>query len=185
MRSRRAATTPAERIAAGEALAAQLAGLPGFDAAARIAGYVAVGGELPLAHVAQACLARGQQWFLPTLVGESGLMRFARWHPGTPMAPNRYAIPEPVVPADELLEARDLDVVLVPLVAFDRLGQRLGSGGGFYDRTFAFLGGRRRPDRPLLVGIGWAFQEAELAAEPWDIAVDWIATERELIQCHA
>lgn len=185
MRSRRAATTPAQRAAASEALAGRLAGMPGFDVAATVAGYGAVGGEVPLAHVAHACLARGQRWFLPTLVGDSGLMRFAPWHPATRMAPNRYAIPEPVVPAGELLDASDLDVVLVPLIAFDRFGQRLGSGGGFYDRTFAFLGGRRRPDRPVLVGIGWAFQEAELAAEPWDVAVDWIATERELIRCHA
>jgi len=185
MRSRRAATTPAQRTAAGAAVAERLAGVPGFDVAATIAGYGAVGGEVPLAHVAHACLARGQRWFLPTLVGDSGRMRFAPWHPTSPMAPNRFAIPEPVVPDAALVDGRDLDFVLVPLVAFDRRGQRLGSGGGFYDRTFAFRAGQPRSAFPILVGIGWSFQETDLTAESWDIPVDWVATDRELIRCHA
>lgn len=185
MRSRRAATTTAERAAAGAAVAAHLAALPAFGTAGRIAGYGAVGGELPLAQVATACLARGQHWYLPTLVGDDGFMRFAPWHPASPMAPNRYAIPEPVVPDAALVDGPDLDLVLVPLVAFDRRGGRLGSGGGFYDRTFAFLAGRPRPARPVLVGIGWSFQQADLTPESWDIPVDWVATDRELIRCHA
>ncbi len=185
MRSRRAATSTAERAVAGEAMAARLSELPALGAASAVAGYGAVGGEVPLSHLAKVCLARGQRWYLPTLVGEHGFMRFAPWHPASPMAPNRYAIPEPVVPESSLIDGPDLDLVLVPLVAFDRQGRRLGSGGGFYDRTFAFLAGCRRPSRPVLVGIAWAFQEAAVDAEPWDIPVDWIATERELIRCHA
>lgn len=185
MRARRAATSAAERAAAGDAIVAQLGALPDVASARRIAGYGAVGGEMPLSPLAASCLARGQTWYLPTLVGDGGLMRFAPWHPASPMAPNRYAIPEPVVPASQLVDGPDLDMVLVPLVAFDRAGRRLGSGGGFYDRTFSFLMDSPRPGRPLLVGIGWSFQEAAIEPEPWDVAVDWVATETELIRCHA
>ena len=79
-----------------------------------------------------------------------------------------------------------LDIVLVPLLAFDRRGTRLGSGGGYYDRSFAFLHGQARPHRPLLVGVGYAFQEVEsLPAAAWDVALDYIATDAELIDCRS
>jgi 5-formyltetrahydrofolate cyclo-ligase len=72
----------------------------------------------------------------------------------------------------------------VPLVAFDRRGNRLGFGGGYYDASFAFLRDAERPASPILVGIGYAFQEVDaLATEPWDIRMDYVATERELIDC--
>ncbi|MGP1664777.1 MAG: 5-formyltetrahydrofolate cyclo-ligase, partial [Rhodanobacter sp.] len=61
---------------------------------------------------------------------------------------------------------------------------RLGYGGGYYDRSFAFLKDQARPAEPLLVGVGYAFQELdELAAQAWDIRLDFIATEHELIDC--
>jgi 5-formyltetrahydrofolate cyclo-ligase len=98
--------------------------------------------------------------------------------------PNRYGIPEPVAPG-ELLEPFQLDLVLVPLLGFDRRGHRLGHGGGYYDRSFAFLNEQVRPTEPLLVGIAYDFQELEIVnEEPWDVALDFIATNRELIDCH-
>jgi 5-formyltetrahydrofolate cyclo-ligase len=97
---------------------------------------------------------------------------------------NRYGIPEPELPEAALIEPDAMDVVLVPLLAFDRHGMRLGTGGGYYDRSFAFLQQRERPTRPLLIGIGYAFQEVEmLVAEAWDVRLDFVATEAELIQC--
>ena len=74
----------------------------------------------------------------------------------------------------------------MPLLAFDRRGNRLGYGGGYYDRSFAFLKDQLRPTEPLLVGIAYDFQELpEIAPERWDIALDFIATDRELIDCRA
>ena len=74
--------------------------------------------------------------------------------------------------------------MLVPLLGFDRSGHRLGFGGGFYDTSFAFLRTGERPREPLLVGIAYAAQElAEFAPEAWDVRLDFIATERELIDC--
>jgi 5-formyltetrahydrofolate cyclo-ligase len=80
----------------------------------------------------------------------------------------------------------ELELVLVPLLGFDRRGRRLGYGGGYYDRSFAFLKAGARPREPLLVGVAYAFQEVpQLRAEPWDVTLDFIATEHELIDCSA
>jgi 5-formyltetrahydrofolate cyclo-ligase len=185
MRSRRLATPADARSAGCAALTARLADFEPVRSARRIAGYEATRGEPALNELAALCHARGQQWLLPVIAGPVAGLRFAPWRPGCRMAPNRHAIPEPIVPEAELVDPPDLDVALVPLLAFDRRGQRLGSGGGHYDRAFAFLAGRDRPTRPLLVGIAWSFQEAQLAPEPWDVSLDWVATERELIRCHA
>jgi len=170
-------------MAAAEALVAMLEQLPEFLVDARIAGYWAVAGEMPL-HAAYASLrSREQQYFLP-LITAANELQFAAWHAGADVQANRYGIPEPVTQADARLGAADLDVVLVPLLGFDRGGNRLGSGAGFYDRSFAFLGAVQRPARPVLVGIGYHFQEvAELMPESWDVRLDFIATDRELIAC--
>ena len=91
----------------------------------------------------------------------------------------------PATPAkmlDYLID--DIDLVLVPLLGFDRRGNRLGAGAGYYDRSFAFLKEKPRPAQPLLVGIGYHFQELpQLTPQPWDVALDFVATDRELIEC--
>lgn len=183
MREQRARLTPTERIAAASAVAASLEQLPEFLVDPRIAGYWAVGGEVPL-HAAVAQLrTREQPYFLP-IVTTDRTLRFAPLKPGAQVAANRYGIPEPEHAQADLLAPRQLNLVLVPLTAFDRSGHRLGMGGGYYDRSFAFLRDVPRPAQPLLVGIGYAFQEvATLPAQDWDIALDFIATEKELIDC--
>ena len=183
MREQRAHLTPAERIAAANGVAASLGQLPEFLVDRRVAGYWAVGGEVPLLAAVARLNARGQQYSLP-IVGEDRHLRFAPLMPGASLQPNRYGIPEPGHEAADLLTPRQLDLVLVPLTAFDRSGRRLGMGGGYYDRSFAFLRDAPRPAQPLLVGIGYAFQEvAALPAQDWDVALDFIATDKELIDC--
>jgi 5-formyltetrahydrofolate cyclo-ligase len=183
LRAQRERLTPSERIAAAQGTAAALEQLPEFLVDQSIAGYWAVAGELPL-HVALAALiARGQRYHLPVLA-PGRMLRFAPWRRDVDLQPNRFGIPEPQCDPADLLAPTALDLVLVPAIAFDRRGNRLGSGGGFYDRTFAFLKALARPAQPLLVGIGYSFQEVPaLAAESWDIQMDFVATERELIDC--
>jgi 5-formyltetrahydrofolate cyclo-ligase len=183
LRARRNALTAGERIHASQALVASLEQLPEFLTDRRIAGYWAVSGELPLAALIQGLRERDQTYHLP-IIGADRQLMFAPWRPGGAIATNRYGIPEPVVPAVELLAPADLDLVLLPLVGFDRRGLRLGAGGGYYDRSFDFLKGRDAPGRPLLVGIGYAMQEVPaIDVMPWDVRLDYVATERGLIDC--
>ena len=179
---RRRAVPPAKRIAAAQGLRRSLEQLPEYFTDARVAGYWACQGELPLNLALAPLAARGQQFLLPVL-GEGQHLRFAAWKSGDPVQVNRYGIPEPVEPV-ELLEPFQLDLVLVPLLGFDRRGNRLGYGGGYYDRSFAFLNEQVRPTEPLLVGIAYAFQElAEVDEREWDVPLDFVATEHELIDC--
>lgn len=183
MREQRSRLSAAERIAAANGVVESLEQLPEFLVDRRVAGYWAVGGELPL-HAAVARLnARGQQYCLP-IVGDDRRLRFAPLKTNADVRANRYGIPEPQHADVDLLAPQNLDLVLVPLTAFDRSGRRLGMGAGYYDRSFAFLREKARPAQPLLVGIGYAFQEvAELPVHEWDIALDFIATDKELIDC--
>jgi 5-formyltetrahydrofolate cyclo-ligase len=179
---RRRALTPLERITAAQGLRRTLEQLPEYFTDARVAGYWASNGELPLNVAIPPLAAREQQFLLP-VVGADRQLRFAPWQAGDAVQPNRHGIPEPVAPATWLAPFQ-LDLVLVPLLGFDRRGHRLGYGGGYYDRSCAFLKDQIRPTEPLLVGIGYAFQELDaIDAEPWDVALDFIATERELIDC--
>lgn len=185
LRARRAALTAAQRISASQALLAQLERIPEFLTDRRIGGYWAIAGELPLAAVMAGLRARNQVYCLP-VIGAEGQLTFAAWAPGMPVAMNRFGIPEPAGPHIERIDPEQLDVVLLPLLGFDRVGQRLGFGGGYYDRSFAFLQGRTGVARPVLVGVGYAIQEVpKIEAMPWDVHLDYIATERELIDLTA
>ena len=89
-------------------------------------------------------------------------------------SPNRSAAPR-------ASRARRLDLVLVPLVAIDPRGTRLGTGAGFYDRCLQHLRAGRRWRRPKLIGLGYEFQRvAALAAAPWDVPLDALITEKDL-----
>ena len=181
---RRRALTPAQRIGAAQGLRRSLEQLPEYLTDARVAGYWAVDGELPLNLVIPPLASRGQQFLLP-VIGPNAQLSFAPWQAGEDVEPNRFGIPEPANPR-ERLEPFQIDLVLVPLMAFDRRGNRLGTGGGYYDRAFAFLNEQVRPTEPLLVGVAYAFQELpEVDEEPWDVPLDFIATDQELIDCHA
>ena len=171
-------------MSAAQGLRASLEQLPEYFTDAHVAGYWASRGELPLNLVIPPLTARGQQFLLPLVTAEKQLV-FAPWQAGDAVQPNRYGIPEPVTTAT-WLAPEQVQLVLVPLLGFDRHGHRLGYGGGYYDRSFAFLQTRLRPTEPLLVGVAYAMQELpQIDASEWDVTLDFIATERELIDCHA
>jgi 5-formyltetrahydrofolate cyclo-ligase len=180
LRQRRRGIPAVQRIAAAESLAKRLLELPFFPDGGDVAGYWAMDGEIAL-HVLQLRLPQQFRYCLPVLSGDR--LRFAPWRSGDPLATNRYGIPEPAVEEASLLEPASMALVLVPLVGFDAHGHRLGMGGGWYDRSFAFrneAGAARRP--PWLVGTGFGIQQvAALEAEPWDVALDAICTESETL----
>jgi 5-formyltetrahydrofolate cyclo-ligase len=176
LRARRAALKPGERLAAADAVARQLAARTELHQPGYVGGYWAVGGELPL-HAVQLRLAPGQVWCLP-IVQPGGSLRFGPWRAGDPTVANRYGIPEPELAPESTLAPEQLQLVLLPLLGFDRRGNRLGMGGGYYDRSFAFR--RERPSPPRLLGVGYACQEIPaLDEQAWDVGLDAVVTERE------
>lgn len=174
--ARRALDAPT-RLAAAETLAGQLLQLPFAPTAGLVAGYWAGDGEIAL-HRWQTQLPPGVTYCLPLLAGDS--LRFAPWHPGQALTHNRYGIPEPDIALADALPAQAMALVVTPLVGFDRHCQRLGMGGGWYDRSFAFR--QRRSAPPWLVGAGFAAQQVPaLPVEDWDVAVDAICTEQAIL----
>ena len=172
---RRALPAPA-RLAAADALAARLLALPFAPQSGFAAGYWAMDGEIAL-HAWQLGLPRAVHYCLPVL-DDDDTLRFAPWRPGEPLVENRFGIPEPDVDASTRLRPDQLDFVVVPLVAFDARGQRLGMGGGWYDRSFAFR--RAQAATPRLVGAAFAVQQAgAIPTAPWDVPLDAVCTESE------
>jgi len=179
LRTRRRAIPAATRIAAAQALAERLLALPFMPAAGYVAGYWAMDGEIAL-HAWQLRLPSALTYCLPVL-GRDKRLRFAPWRPGEPLASNRFGIPEPDVTASALLEPGTMALVVVPLVGFDASGQRLGMGGGWYDRSFAFRKTHAPP--PWLVGAAFATQQCEdgITRQPWDVALDAVCTDRDTL----
>ncbi len=125
-----------------------------------------------------------KQVYLPVLrpFGDNRLW-FAHYAPGTPLVKNRYGIAEPDIDHGKRVEAFALDLVLAPLVGFDLQGNRLGMGGGFYDRSFAHLLRHRHWLKPRLVGLAYDFQQVKhLPAQPWDVPLTAVATEHRIIE---
>ncbi|MFD0739176.1 5-formyltetrahydrofolate cyclo-ligase [Lysobacter koreensis] len=174
LRARRRNLAPQQRIAGADGLAPRLLELPFAPAAGYVAGYWAMDGEIAL-HAWQLRLPRECSYCLPVL-HEDGLLRFAPWQPGDGLVSNRFGIPEPDLAPSSLLDAHDMALVVLPLVGFDAHGHRLGMGGGWYDRSFAFRQGQAAP--PWLVGAAFAAQQVDaLDAADWDVALDAVCTE--------
>jgi 5-formyltetrahydrofolate cyclo-ligase len=172
-----------QRVSAAAGVLRSLESLPEFLTDSNVAGYWAVRGELPLNLAVASLQRRDQHYFLPVL-GAARQLGFAEFTQSSALKGNRFGIPEPQVPAAALRNARDMDVILLPLLAFDRAGHRLGTGGGWYDTSLDFLRDRTRPGTPLLVGVGYAFQEvAAVPVQAWDVPLDYVATDEELIAC--
>lgn len=183
LRARRDAIAAPARIAAAVGVAVHLSKLPEFLTDPDIAGYWAISGELPLLSVLAGMRSRGQRYLLP-MIGRDRTLQFAPWKPGDAIEANRYGIPEPIRGDTERLAPASLDIVLVPLLGFDRNGNRIGYGGGFYDRSFAFLRDQQRPSKPMLVGVAYAMQEIKhIEPAAWDVRLDYVVTENELIVC--
>lgn len=146
-----------------------------LDAAAKagtVACYLANTNEVDAMPIIQLAVARGLATALPHITERGGMMHFLRWQPGERLATGPYGIPQPVRGAEEITP----DAIISPLVGFDRAGNRLGQGGGFYDRAFAAFPAARR------IGLAWSVQEADaLPVDSWDQRLHAVVTERERI----
>lgn len=172
LRARRAAMDAGTREAAALRVSAALLDGPPWGPDAVIAGYWPMGAEFDVRPVLEALSARGQRCALPSLAGRDQPLVFRDWRPGDILTTARFGTSEP----SPLSPVAVPHVLLVPLLAFDMRGFRLGYGGGYYDRTLAAM--RVRGARPLAVGVGFSAQETEaLPVEDFDERLDAIATE--------
>jgi len=179
-RDNRKAFNAQQRLEAAETLAQHLLALPFASIEGYVGGYWASNGEIAL-HRWQMQLPPKQIYCLPVL-HEDKTLRFAPWQPGQPLRTNRYGIPEPDIDPSRALLPHALALVAVPLTAFTQEGYRLGMGGGWYDRSFAFR--QQRPAPSWLVGVGFSVQQARrLLPEPWDVHMDAICTEQATFLC--
>ncbi|MSP82985.1 MAG: 5-formyltetrahydrofolate cyclo-ligase [Alphaproteobacteria bacterium] len=169
----------------GRAGLARAAGGGAGDAAARnfldslspaddtaISGYWPVGDEFDVRPLLARLHERGHVCCLPVVVGKNRPLIFRRWEPGDVLRPAALGIPVPSPEADEVIPS----VLLVPMLAFDARGYRLGYGGGFYDMTIKAL---RAQAATIAVGMAFAGQEMDaVPTDEHDERLDWIVTEK-------
>ncbi|HVN42960.1 MAG TPA: 5-formyltetrahydrofolate cyclo-ligase [Steroidobacteraceae bacterium] len=186
LRQLRGALTRAERAAAERRILHHLQRLRLFAPGARLATYLAMPDEVNLAAAVRLAQASGARLFVPLVTSRRRrTMAFVPFRPDGALRTGAFGIAEPVVARAQRLAAVNLDTVLVPLLGFDRTGQRLGMGAGFYDRALARRRDPHRPwRRPRLIGVAYACQELEaIAPAAWDVALDLVVTDREVVRC--
>lgn len=147
----------------------------GPPAEAVFSGYLPIRGELDPRPLMQALIERGHRGALPVVVGQGEPLLFRRWAPGQPLIEDAFGVSIPMEDAEVVSPM----LLIVPLLAFDPAGFRLGYGGGYYDRTLAVL---RAADGPVTaVGFAYAAQEVnDLPRHAGDQRLDCIVTEREV-----
>ncbi|MBU2533207.1 MAG: 5-formyltetrahydrofolate cyclo-ligase [Alphaproteobacteria bacterium] len=164
--------SPAGAVAAFAADILELA--PAADAV--ISAYLAIGSELDPAPIAAELVKSGAAIALPVMIEKATPLEFRRWSPGDPLVERMWGIREPA-PHAAVVEP---DVLLVPLLYVDRAGNRLGYGGGFYDRTLRLLRSKKK-----IAAVGLAFDEQRVDAvpcAPYDEPLDYLLTPSGLVE---
>lgn len=182
MRAQRRSLSASERSFSSFNLLSNLRTQIWYLRAQRVAAYLCQDGEISLAPVITDCMDRNKNICLPRVHKSKPLMQFLDWQPGQPLTSNRYGILEPIGARTYPLMAQSL--ILTPLVAFDSRGNRVGMGGGYYDRMLGRTSGSTH--RPLVIGVAYDFQQLEsLDSEDWDQSLDGIVTNKEVIAVSA
>jgi len=144
-----------------------------------IAGYVSIGDEADVAPLLALLAGQGAKLVLPAVTARDEALEFRRWKPEDALEDGPFATRHPAATAERAVP----DLLLVPLLAFDKKGGRLGYGGGYYDRTLA---GLRDRGKVTAVGIGYAAQKMTgLPREAHDQKLDWVVTERDVWEIEA
>ncbi|WP_279244051.1 5-formyltetrahydrofolate cyclo-ligase [Candidatus Litorirhabdus singularis] len=179
LRAQRRALSSVQQAATAQAVAHHLLYHSLFRRARHVACYLASDGETDCTPSIRLCWRLGKQVYLP--VTHAGQMTFRRYSRGDKLRRGGFNFLEPL-PASPSYPSLEMDLVLTPLVGFTRQGERLGMGGGFYDRCFA--DDRLRRQRPTLLGLAHSFQQVEtLPTLPHDRQLDAVVTDCELWMC--
>ena len=151
--------------------------------AKNIAVYLCNDGEINLTKFIQALWKAKKHCYLPVLNKRlAGHLVFLPYYKNQKLIKNKYKISEPVYSYRNSQSAKHLDIILMPLVSFDKRGNRIGMGGGYYDRSLSFMPqGKRNQSiyrKPILIGVAHSVQKVDdVPVEPWDIKLDMIVTD--------
>lgn len=180
MRAARRRLTPQQRTQAASQFAKIVSRERLLGPGMRVAIYHAYGHEADASKVIDLARKRGCVVYLPVITSfRHSRMEFLRFDADERLKRNKFGISEPDPASAPRIPARHLDLILLPLVAFDTNGWRLGSGAGFYDRRLSHLHIGRLWRRPKLVGIAYEFQKVDrLDPHRWDVPLDAIVTDR-------
>jgi 5-formyltetrahydrofolate cyclo-ligase len=179
IRRRRRNLSATEQYTCAALLAQNLGKDPLLVNSRHIAAYLPANGEIDTWPLLESLWSLGKRIYLPVLATfPKRHLWFCAYAPGQRLVRNRFGILEPERTHYRRIKAAALDLVLTPLVAFDINGYRLGMGGGYYDRSFAFLNRRQYWRRPRMLGLAYEFQRQPLISpQPWDVPLDAVATE--------
>ncbi|CAM4423826.1 5-formyltetrahydrofolate cyclo-ligase [Vibrio agarivorans] len=182
IRQARNALTSNAQYQASIDLINQVNSLEDTPCAQNIALYLATDGELDTQPLIEALWHCGKHVYLPVIHPFSkGHLLFLAYKPDSELCYNRYGIIEPRLKKDAIIPVADLDIIFTPLVAFDQNGQRLGMGGGYYDRTLAPF--QNSVNAPKAIGLAHDCQKVDsLPSESWDIPLEKIVTPSRLWQ---
>jgi 5-formyltetrahydrofolate cyclo-ligase len=177
-RSQRQALSTEEQLQHSVAMCDILIKQRNYRNSQHIACYLANDGEIdPYLLIEHAWFAK-KDVYLPVLSPIKDSLYFAPYDINSEFKLNRFDIAEPICHPSDWVKAHQLDLILLPLVAFDLAGNRVGMGGGFYDRTLAYLQHRRHWRKPSLLGLAHEIQKADnLHRQNWDIPLNGIITE--------
>jgi len=171
IRIKRRSISPSDREKFSKKLLSQVQKLANFKQGQKIALYLPNDGEIDTKYIQNFLKNRGFSIYLPILVGKR--LKFAKVVKN--FRKNRYGIDEPV--STQILNANQLNILFMPLVGFDLFKNRIGMGGGFYDRTLSFKKRQQNYKNPKLYGLAFDCQEvAKLNAKPWDVPLDAVIT---------
>ena len=164
-----------EQEAASDKISAAVVQARWFRRCERIGCYLPMAGEVDTWSIIARAWRMKKRIFAP-IIEKNHTMSFRALSADSDLVENRYGLLEPL--DEDSIRPRDLDVVITPLVAFDDAGNRIGMGGGYFDRTFSFLKHRRIHIHPKLIGLAFSCQQVEkIPANPWDIRVFSVVSE--------
>jgi 5-formyltetrahydrofolate cyclo-ligase len=179
MRQRRTTLSAAEQKLAAKKINVNISQYLTDKTYNRIGLYLSNDGEINTELAIQALWQQNKAVYLPVLHPFSkGYLLFQRYEKNSPMKTNRYGILEPQLNCSQVCPVEQLDVLFTPLVAFDKAGNRLGMGGGYYDRSLAKYY-REKRIKPAIIGLAHNCQQVDtLPSESWDVPLDAIITPK-------
>jgi len=178
LRLQRKHFSKAEQTLAQTAICKQLIANDLISTHQNIACFLSFDGEISTKNIIKHIFTQQKNCYLPKLKPyKPNRLWFMPYYENSLMKDNRYGIPEVNLSINQAIAVSKIDLVLLPLVAFDKKGNRLGMGGGFYDATFAHL--RQAINRPKFIGLAYEMQLIDnLPSDPWDLPLDGVCTEK-------